>query len=495
MNKFVCLLLALPFCLLAPFCSQAQTTGSNVRRYSLQEVVQKTKEQSPAYRRAITLLSNRSWQYQTFRSNFLPQLTLNGTVPDLNRGIDQVRQPDGTFRFVRVSQVNSMTQLSLSQSIGLTGTQIFVNSQVQRFDNFSALGDRQHSYSANPAVIGIFQPIFAFNPLRWDKRIEPIRYEESKREYFEEMERISIGATQRFFNLLLAQISIEIAERNVANNDTLYQIAQGRYNLGKIAENELLQLELSTMNARQDLAQAALDVETHTLRLKVFMGMTDDDPIRLLEPENIPQFDVDEERALAEARKNRSQVLAFERELLQAERDLAQARGESGLNVQVFGTFGLTQRANQFNELYINPEDQQRLRVGFNIPIVDWGRTKSRLGTAKANQDLVRADVEQDQINFDQEIYLSVKQFKMLRNQLIIGSKAVEVGVKRFEITKSRYLIGKIGILELNIAAQERDLARRNYVTALRSFWDAYYNLRLLTLYDFEQNDVLLQEG
>ncbi len=309
------------------------------------------------------------------------------------------------------------------------------------------------------------------------------------------MERISIGATQRFFNLLLAQISIEIAERNVANNDTLYQIAQGRYNLGKIAENELLQLELSTMNARQDLAQAALDVETHTLRLKVFMGMTDDDPIRLLEPENIPQFEVDEERALAEARKNRSQVLAFERELLQAERDLAQARGESGLNVQVFGTFGLTQRANKFNELYINPEDQQRLRVGFNIPIVDWGRTKSRLGTAKANQDLVRADVEQDRINFDQEIYLSVKQFKMLRNQLIIGSKAVEVGVKRFEITKSRYLIGKIGILELNIAAQERDLARRNYVTALRSFWDAYYNLRLLTLYDFEHNDVLLQEG
>jgi outer membrane protein TolC len=128
MNKLTCLLLALPFFLLGAFSSEAQTTGSNVRRYSLQEVVQKTKEQSPAYRRAITLLSNRSWQYQTFRSNFLPQLTLNGTVPDLNRGIDQVRQPDGTFRFVRVSQVNSMTQLSLSQSIGLTGTQIFVNS-------------------------------------------------------------------------------------------------------------------------------------------------------------------------------------------------------------------------------------------------------------------------------------------------------------------------------------------------------------------------------
>jgi outer membrane protein len=355
------------------------------------------------------------------------------------------------------------------------------------------LGGRER-YSANPAVIGIYQPIFAFNPLRWDKKIEPLRYEESKREYFEEMEQISAIATQRFFNLLLAQISYEIAEKNVANNDTLYQIAQGRYNLGKIAENELLQLELSTMNARQELAQAALDMETSALRLKVFLGLTDNDPIRLEEPGLIPQFAVEEEKALQEARKNRSRVLAFNRELLQAERELAQARGESGLNVEIFGTFGLTQRANDLSDLYINPDDQQRLRVGFNIPLVDWGRTKSRIGTAKANQELVRADIEQEQINFDQDVYLAVKQFKMLRNQLLIAQKAVEVGEKRFEITKSRYLIGKVGILDLNIATQERDMARKSYVASLRSFWEAYYNLRLLTLYDFEQDTVLLQE-
>ena len=464
-----------------------------VNQYTLQEVVKKAKENSPAYRQAITQLSNRSWQYKTFRSNYLPQLSLSGVLPDYNRGIDQVRQPDGTFRFVPVSQVYYDAQLGLNQSIGLSGGQVFINSRVQRFDNFPSLGNRER-YSSNPAVIGIIQPIFAFNPLRWDKRIEPLRFEESKREYWEEMENISIRATELYFNLLLAQISYETAERNVANNDTLYQIAQGRYNLGKIAENELLQLELSTMNARQDLAQAVLDMETSTLRLKVFLGLTDSDAIRLVEPSDIPQFSVDEEKALQEARKNRSRVLAFQRELLQAERDLARARGESGLNIDVFGQFGLNQRANEVSELYINPDNQQRLQIGFNIPIVDWGRTKSRIGTAKANQELVRADIEQEQINFDQDIYLSVKQFKMLRNQLVIAEKAVEVGVKRFDITKSRYLIGKIGIMELNIATQERDMARRNYVSSLRSFWTAYYNLRLLTLYDFERNDVLLQE-
>jgi hypothetical protein len=86
--------------------SYGQSPAAGLRVLSLKEVVQMAKEQSPAYRQAITKLSNRSWQYQTFRSNYLPQLNLNGVLPDLNRGIDQVRQPDGTFRFVRVSQVN-----------------------------------------------------------------------------------------------------------------------------------------------------------------------------------------------------------------------------------------------------------------------------------------------------------------------------------------------------------------------------------------------------
>ncbi len=36
-------------------------------------------------------------------------------------------------------------------------------------------------------------------------------------------------------------------------NDTLYKISTGRFNVGKIAENELLQVELHLMNARPRL--------------------------------------------------------------------------------------------------------------------------------------------------------------------------------------------------------------------------------------------------
>ncbi|HQV01611.1 MAG TPA: TolC family protein, partial [Bacteroidia bacterium] len=65
-------------------------------------------------------------------------------------------------------------------------------------------------------------------------------YEESKRQYAEDLEAVSVLASERFFNLLIAEIRVRIESLNLANNDTLFQIAKGRYNLGRIAENELL---------------------------------------------------------------------------------------------------------------------------------------------------------------------------------------------------------------------------------------------------------------
>lgn len=126
---------------------------------------------------------------------------------------------------------------------------------------------------------------------------------------------------------------------------------------------------------------------------------------------------------------------------------------------------------------------------------MDWGRTASQLGTAKANKSLVEANVEQQRINFDQEIYLNVKRFKVLRNQMIGAKRADEIAEKRYSITKSRYISGKIDILGLNVATEERDSATRSYISSLWSFWSAYYTLRRLTLYDFERNMPLILDS
>lgn len=467
--------------------------------YTLKEIINIARKQSIASKQAETTRENRFWQFQTYRSNYRPQLGVDGTLPGYNRSFSPITQPDGTIDFRPIQNNNSDLNLRLQQPIYWTGATLFLNSGINRFDNFLEFDDltRYHQYSGTPLEVGLVQPLFQYNRLRWDRKIEPLRYQESEREYFEDLEDISLNTTRRFFDLMLAQINLEIAQKNVANNDTIFKIAQGRYNLGKIAENELLQLELQLMNSRQQVAEASLDIETRTLRLKTWVGLPEASELKLFLPEEIPEFAVDEATALLHARTNRSESISFERRKLEADAAIAQAKGDTGPQADLFARFGLTNRtANDapVGDLYNDPRDQQIVQLGFEIPIMDWGRRKSRVKTAEANQKFVQYTVDQDIINFDEEVLTQVRQFEMLKEQIKITRVADDIAQRRYNITKNRYNIGKISITDMNIALTEKDQAKSRYIQSLLDFWTAYFNLRRLTLYDFEHRNQIISD-
>lgn len=470
---------------------QAQEQKTTPRVFSLSQVVELALRESTEAKQAATNKENSFWEWRTYRAGYKPQLGLSGTLPDFSRTISPVIQPDGTTAFRQVAINNASLNLNLSQDIGLTGGQVFVTSQVQRFDDFDR---KQKSYNSNPAIIGIYQPLFGYNALAWNRKIEPLRYEESQKQFSEDRESISLIATQYFFDLLQQQVNAAIEARNLANNETLYKIAEEKYRLGKISQNDLLQLKLSLINAQSALAQADLDAKTTSLKLRNYIGYTDNEPIELAMPTNIPALLIDEEIALAEARQNRKELVAFKRKLLQAEQKIAQARGNNGLNANLYATYGLTNQAQNFMESYVRPIDQQRVKIGFDIPIVDWGKQKSVIKTAQINQKLTQYTVEQENVAFEQAIITQVNQFQTLRDRLRLSAEADAIAQQRYEITQKIYLIGKISITDLNIASNEKDQAKRTYLTSLRNFWEAYYNLRQLTLYDFEKNKPLTLE-
>ncbi|WP_181304413.1 TolC family protein [Rufibacter sp. XAAS-G3-1] len=470
-----------------------ETEDPHTRRLDLTEVIKMAREQSPSYQQALTQLENRTWQYQNYKSNYLPQLTLHATLPDYTKSINPIVQPNGSIEFRKQHISTSYTELALSQNIGLTGGVISINSNLKRIDDFLLPSHLNgHSYSSTPAVITLNQPLFRHNSLKWDRKTEPLRFEEAKRNFWEEMERIAIRTSDLYFTQLQSQISFDIAQKNVANNDTLFKIAQTRFYNAKISVNELLQLELSLLNSRQSLEQAKLDIETSTIRLKSYLGITDDRPIRLATPDAIPQFEVDETFALKQAHENRSRMLGLKREEIEAERGLDWAEKDTGLNANLFLQYGLVQQSTDLTESYQDPSEQQRVSIGLSVPIMDWGRTKSRVGTARANLKYVKGNLEQQRASFDQDVYLQVKRFKMLREQMKLAQQANGLAERRFLGAKDRYLNGKIGFLDLNQASTERDSARRSYVSSLRNFWDSYYNIRLQTLYDFETNQPLI---
>ncbi|NTW26435.1 MAG: TolC family protein, partial [Lentimicrobium sp.] len=154
-------------------------------------------------------------------------------------------------------------------------------------------------------------------------------------------------------------------------------------------------------------------------------------------------------------------------------------------NANLYAVYGLTQSTDNIQDVYKDPQQQQQLVLGIQVPILDWGYARGKIKLAESEQDLQKTSIQQEMLDFDQQIFLKVMQFNMQRNQLIIAAKSDTVALKRYEVTKQRYLIGKIGITDLNIAQTEKDNAQQGYISALSSYWRSFYELRKLTLYDF----------
>jgi outer membrane protein TolC len=457
---------------------------------SLNDVVQQAQKNSPSYYKARSNALNSLYAYRYYAAGRRPQLKLTANNSSSFLGSTQsIQQPDGTYAFSRSSYSYSFAGLSADQIIPFTGGQLSLATNLQRNDVYDP--SRDISYLSVPFSVNYSQPMILYNPYRWDKKIQPLLYEGSKKQYIEDLERAALQANGYFFDALAAQQREKILLQNVANTDTLYKISKGRYELGKIAENELLQIELNLLNARNSLEQATLNKEIAYRGLTQFLNMPKNSAVDVAPPSNVPTLQISVDSAQREAMDNRQAVLAFRLQRLQAAQQVAEAKGNNGYELNLAANFGQARQGNTFKQAYSGNTLQQNqlLSVGVAIPIVDWGKARNKIRQAKANQELVEIDVQQQERSFEQEIYLQTQQFNIQQKLFASAAKADTIAAQRYEITKQRYFIGKISITDLNLAQQEKDQASQNYIDALRAFWNAYYTVRLLTLYDFERKD------
>lgn len=452
---------------------------------TLQQVVDMARAKSISSKQAITNKETKYWQYRTYRSNYQPQLSLTGILPGYNKSFIEVQQPDGTVLFQPVHNNNSALNLSFSQSIASTGGVIYGTTQLQRFDDF----DRKNTlYNSIPFGIGYSQPLWQFNSLRWDSKIEPLKYHESKQAYVESMEQIGITASGYFFDLLLAQVNQKIADTNLAANNRILLIAKEKFDIGKTSRNEILQLELEILKAKKAAGIARRDVEIALLNLRSFTGLDNSDKVSLSLPSSTINMQVAADNVLEEAYANRSDAIAFVRRIAEAQRDIAKAKGDNGLNATLTAQLGYSKSAGTIPKVYNSPQNQQEVQVSFSIPILDWGRSKSRTKTAEANLQFTQYAVEQDKLIFAQQIVTQVTLFDMMKGQVELTATADSIAGEKYAIAKDRYVLGNLSITDLSIAFQENDQAQRDYIAALRDLWGAYYQLRYLSLFDFVEN-------
>ena len=484
-NQFKSLVISIIWGTLGYFMLTLSTLHAQAS-WTLRQVLDKAEEQS-IFRyqaNADNDIAQSRWRF--FKTNLNPGVSLDILAPNFVKTSREIIQPDGSISFQSVSQNNSSINLGVEQQIKATGGTVFVSTQLQRFDDFSTDGNQ---WNGVPVRVGLAQPIFGFNELKWADKIEPLALQEADRKYIIDMEDIHLRGTIVFFNLLTAQLNQEIAQSNSDVNVKLLDIAKERFDLGKISKNELLQLELEYKSAIKNLSTAKFQVSFAQGALLTFLGGAATTDITLSTPDPKAQdISIIPSTALSTARANRPDIISFERQKLEADREVNQAQVDFGISANLFASFGYARGSQNLGDIYSDPITEQQVQLSVSIPLLDWGRKKSAVGIAKAQKELIVQQIAQSQLDFDNEIIQAIANWDQLQQQIKLQQEIKDVSLERFEISRQRYVLGDISITDLTIAQREKDQALRDYISTLQDYWITHYQIRRLTAYDFEIN-------
>lgn len=458
--------------------------ADNVMILTLPEAMARARANSVDAEVALNQLKSSYWSYRAYRAELLPEFSLTATLPSYHKQYSPYMNDAGSYSFVRNNYLQLDGTLSMTQNIWLTGGQVAVNTSL---DFYRQLGDGAFNrYMSLPVAVTLTQPIFGVNKLKWDRKIEPVRYDAAKAAFLSASEDVATLAIQYYFSLLMAKENREIAHQNLDNARRLYEVAKEKREMGRISQNDLLQMELNLLNAETDMTDCESTLKNSMFQLRSFL---DYDGEVALEPEiplDVPEVEISYADALDRATANNQFAKNMLRKQLEADYEVAKAKGAQR-EINLFAQIGYTGTDHNFSGGYRNLKSNQVVEIGFEIPLVDWGRRKGLVKVAESNRRLVESQVRQESMNFSQNLFILVERYGNQLKQLQTARRADEIAQKRYSTNVETFLIGKISTLDLNDSMVKKDEARREYVNELYLFWLYYYQIRSLTLWDYKE--------
>lgn len=454
------------------------------RMLSMNDVIQLAQENS------VSSMTNRNnylasyWSYRSFKANYLPSVSVSAQLMNFNRSLVALQDYNtGEINYRSNYNLSNQVTLSIRQNIAATGGTIQLYSDMRRLDQFQP--SHRQTYYVQPVTLYYLQPIWQYNSLKWDKKIEPNRYERSKRQYLENMERVTQTAASYFWNFVRAQVEYEMAVDNFEKDKKLYSNAKTRFGMGTKTKEDLLQLELNVLKDSISVTDQSVNLTNARNNLRSYIGYTEDSDFDLQVSYVIPDIQLDYEDVLDKSLNNSSFTIGQLISKLESDRSVAQAKGQRGVRASFNATFGLSNNNDVFSQAFKDIQDQEVVGITLDIPILDWGLGKGRVKMAEAQAEATRYQLQQDRQDYERDLFTRVVQFNNQYTQCQIAKRAAQVAEESYQSAVDNFGDGTLSVTDLNALKNSRDSARLSYVNSVANFWNYYFTIRGLTLFDY----------
>lgn len=468
----------------------AVKTSAQPHQISLPQTIALAADSSLQAFRAKNVYESSYWAFRSYQAARLPSLNLTMTPLQYYRDITRRYDSDANIDIYRRQQsLYSFGNLSIRQNFDLTGGTFYLDSELGYMRNF---GENVYSqFTTVPLRLGYSQNLFGFNAFRWEKRIEPLKFNKALQQYLLDREAIAEAATEHFFTLAMAQAEYDMALHNLSSSDTLFQIGQERQRIASISQADLLTLKLDAVNARNSLQNAEISLQRAMFAFVSYLNMDQATQIRLLLPERPKDMEIPVDEALAYARSHHPDFLGHRQEMLEAQREVDRAQKGAFFDASISASVGFNQVANSLSDAYSHPLQQDVVSIGFSLPLVDWGVRRGKVNMARNNLNVAKISVQQRELSLEQDVVMTVNDFNVQQNLIRSAEEALDLANLAYNTTRERFIIGRADINSLTLSLNRQREAQKNHISSLKNYWLSYYKIRKLTLFDFESNQKL----
>lgn len=302
---------------------------------------------------------------------------------------------------------------------------------------------------------------------------------------------------QDYYAIVVAQRKFTNSQISVKEAERFFAVTQKQEKGGEVAHADVIKAQLDLQQRQRDLKEAHVAIEKARIALGILIfpnfgsdfNVVDD----LLEPSELPAV----EKARAAASSSSPDIKAATAGVQEAGWEVSVAR------YQFLPSFGLDFfygiDANQFSARTGYPTDATgrstlpnyqvtgRQNLGYsaqmtlNIPVWNWGATRSKVRQAEYKRDQAQLDLSLAQRTLESNLASAYLESQAARAQLESLRSSVDLATESLRLTVLRYQAGEATALEVVDAQNTVTLARNANDDGLARYRVALANLKMLT--------------
>ena len=448
-------------------------------------------EHSPDLQRALMNLRRYEFSLKAQRASLKSKfsLTLNPITYSRNRYFE-----NRLSEWYTNESFASTGTFSISQPIIWTGATVSLNNRFGWQNNKSSLtgGENDNRAYSNDLYLSITQPLFRVNQIKLDFKNIELDYENALINYALQRLNLENSITNQFYNVYTAQNSLEISRAELKDAEANYTVIKNKVDADLSTKDELYQAELNLATAKSTVDNRIVSLDNAKDDFKKVLGIDLDTNIEIIAQVTAQPVTVDLGKAIANALGSRLELK--QREISRTELDLQmkQIKETNSFNGELSLSIGIIGDNEKLGDIYKTPTNNPRVSLSFNVPIFDWGERKARIRAQEIAIEMHNLETDEEKKAIEIAIRKSYRNLNNLLTQISIAEKSVKNAQLTYDLNAERYRNGEITGMEMNQFQTQLSNRKMSYVSTIIEYKKELLNMKILTLYDFENDKAII---